>query len=164
MPSTDMSDARAGAVVMTYSAPPEVLALAKQRIDKEDGDGTWDALVHDVFCGAHTARRKILDKVCTDALRKAANDIADVLSVLPMSDQLAAANAAIRERDNRLAKAKTALDSVWGLSRVIEASVGKIEPAKHAWAKDAMRLVKSALHALAEKRAEAEHEPNAEGA
>ena len=76
---------------MGYARNPEVIALAKLRMDRDGKEGDWDECVSDVFNGAHSGRSKVLDVVCVNYLNRAEQDMADVKLVL---DSLSGSDAA----------------------------------------------------------------------
>lgn len=65
-----------------YARRPEVIALAKFRMDQTDGRGTWDECEAAVFDGLHSGRAKILDRLLSGLLNQAERDIADVKFIL----------------------------------------------------------------------------------
>lgn len=67
---------------MSYARHPDVVALAKLRMDSTDGPGAWDDCEKAVFDGSHIGRAKILDRVLTGMLNQAERDIKDVKFIL----------------------------------------------------------------------------------
>jgi len=67
---------------MAYARRPEVVALARLRIDRSKGQGTWDSMVKTVFHGDNPALGAILDEIAGAALNRAEEDLADVAKAL----------------------------------------------------------------------------------
>jgi len=67
---------------MNHHYPPEVIKLARLRLDRDHGPGTWDEFVTRAAKDDDSDLKRRVDRICQEVLRRADQDVRDIYQVL----------------------------------------------------------------------------------